>query len=393
MSNKILCRFGEVSTKTGNRKDFIKILKRNIQYALAEYPDVSIERKFDHMVIMYQTENQDAIIQRLKTVFGLSSFSVVEEVELSLESIIKISVALISKQAKSSFKVITKRTNKSFTYTSDEINRAVASAILENTTHTVDVRNPDIFVKIEIKHHSAFVSVETYLGLQGMPVRMAGRGALLLSGGFDSPIAGYMANKRGLEYIAIHFETIPFTSLQALDKVLRLAQKISLYQNKTEVYVVPFASVQLKINEFVPESYRITIMRRMMVRIANEIAKLHGASALISGESVGQVASQTIPSLTRIDEVSELLILRPLITFDKNEIIEIAKNIDTFDISVLPYDDCCNVFTPSVPITNPLKEKTERFESFYDYTDEIQDAIANVVRYNVNPNEIEQEKE
>lgn len=393
MSNKILCRFGEVSTKLGNRNDFIKILKKNLQVAFNEIDGVSIERKFDHIIIHYNPVDQQVLVDRLKTVFGLSSFSIVEEVDLSLEKIVEVCSMLMSKQPSSTFKVITKRMNKSFPYSSDEINRAVAASILKSTEHVVDVKKPEIPVKIEIKHHKAFVSVETFVGLQGMPVRMANRGALMLSGGFDSPIAGYMANKRGIEYIAIHFETIPFTSLQALDKVLKLAQKVSLYQNKTEVYVVPFAPVQMKINEYVPESYRIIVMRRMMVRIANEIAKVHGASVLITGESVGQVASQTISSITRINEVSDLLILRPLITYDKNEIISIAKTIDTFDISVLPYDDCCSVFTPSEPITNPLKEKTERFESFYDYTPEINQAIVDVKKYVVNPKEIIIDKE
>ncbi len=388
MSHKILCRFGEVSTKVGNRKEFIKILKRNIQVALSDCDDIKIERTFDRLIIHYDKKDEQVIVKKLRKMFGLSSFSIIKEVELSLETIVNVTTQLMKEKDATTFKVITKRSNKLFEYDSDEINRAVAASILKNTNHKVDVHQPAIPIRIEIKHHHGYVSVETFKGLMGMPVRMANRGALMLSGGFDSPVAGYLANKRGIECIAIHFETIPFTSLQALDKVLHLAQKISVYQNKMEVYVVPFVQVQLKINEYVPESYRIIIMRRMMMRIANHLAKAHGAKVIITGESVGQVASQTISSMERINEVSELLVLRPLATYDKTEIIELAKQLDTFDLSSLPYDDCCSVFTPDKPITNPLKEKTIRFESFYDYQEKIEKAIAHTVRYMVDETSI-----
>ena len=260
MPNKILCRFGEVSTKMGNRKDFVRLLKRNIQIALIDFNVESIDRTFDRLYINYDPVDENEIIERLKTVFGLSSFSVVVETSLDKDDIVQKATELMKKQPLSSFKVITRRLNKNWLYTSDDINRAVAGSILKHTDHIVDVHHPEIPIKIEIKHHNAYVSVETYRGAGGMPVRMAGKGALLLSGGLDSPVAGVLANKRGIEIVGIHFETIPYTSLQALDKVLSLAQKISVYQNKLDVLVVPFAPVQMKINEFVPESYRIIVM-------------------------------------------------------------------------------------------------------------------------------------
>jgi thiamine biosynthesis protein ThiI len=393
MSNKILCRFGEVSTKTGNRKEFVKLLKKNIHVALLDFKVESIERTFDRLFINYDSIDEEPIIQRLLTVYGLSSFSVVVETKLNKEDIVNKATELMIKQPVSTFKVITRRLNKNWLHTSDDINRAVASSVLKHTDHTVDVHHPQIPVKVEIKHHNAYVSVETYQGAMGMPVRMAGKGALLLSGGLDSPIAGVLANKRGIELIGIHFETIPYTSIQALDKVLSLAQKISVYQNRLNVLVVPFAEVQMKINEFVPESYRIIVMRRMMIRIANQLAKLHKASVLITGESVGQVASQTLSSITRIDEVSDQLILRPLITYDKEEIIALAKKWKTFELSTLPYDDCCSMFTPEHPTTNPFKEKTERFESFTDYTEAIEQAVNNTITYKITPKAIVKESE
>lgn len=393
MSNKILCRFGEVSTKIGNRNTFLKLLKRNIQVALMDFKVESVERTFDRIYINYDPVDEEEIIKRLKTVYGLSSFSVVVETSLDINDIVEQTTNLMIKQPTSTFKVFTRRLNKHWLYTSDDINRAVAGSILKHTDHRVDVHNPKIPIKIEIKHHHAYVSVETYQGAMGMPVRMAGKGALLLSGGIDSPVAGVLANKRGIELIGIHFETIPFTSLQALDKVLSLAQTISVYQNTLNVLVVPFAPVQMMINQFVPESYRIIVMRRMMIRIANELAKQHKASVLVSGESVGQVASQTLSSISRINEVSELVILRPLITYDKEEIIAISKQIGTFELSTLPYDDCCSVFTPEHPTTNPNKLKTERFESFTDFSQVLSEAVKNTVTYKITPKEIIKENE
>ena len=392
MSNKILCRFGELSTKRGNRNEFIKLLKKNIQVGLREFDHIDIERTFDRLIISYEQKDEQPIIDILKTVFGLSSFSIVKAIELDIDSIITYITEQMRLKEPTTFKVFTTRLNKSFLSSSDEINRMVATSILKNTKHTVDVRQPDVKIRIECKHHQAFVSLNTYKGPMGMPVRMAGKGLLLLSGGFDSPIAGYLANKRGIEYAAIHFETVPFTSLAAVDKILKLAQKLSLYQNNTQVLVVPFAKVQMIINHTVPESYRITIMRRMMVRIANQLAHQVYASVLITGESVGQVASQTLSSMIRIDEVSDHMILRPLITYDKEEIVALAKQLDTYDLSILPFDDCCSVFTPEHPITNPLKEKTERFESFGDYQQAIEHAIANTKYYRVNTHKIVEEQ-
>ncbi len=393
MSNKILCRFGEVSTKGSNRNEFVKLLKRNIHFALQDFDQISIERTFDRLYINYRNEDQNSIIDILKTVFGLSTFSVVQQVDLNIDTIITTTTQAMMNKQPTSFKVITRRLNKNIPYDSNDVNRLVATSILKNTEHHVDVHEPEIPIRIEIKHHHAYVSVDTYQGLKGLPVRMAGKGALLLSGGFDSPIAGYLANKRGIEYVGIHFETVPFTSLQAIDKVLKLAKTISIYQNKTQVLVVPFAKVQMIINQTVPESYRITIMRRMMVRIANRLAEAYHASVLITGECVGQVASQTLSSMQRIDEVSEKLILRPLITYDKDEIIQMAKQLKTFDISVLPFEDCCTVFTPAHPITNPLKAKTERFESFGEYDEAIEEAITKTRRYMINKNSITEDKE
>ncbi|NLA78530.1 MAG: tRNA 4-thiouridine(8) synthase ThiI [Erysipelothrix sp.] len=384
MRNKILCRLGEVSTKIGNRNEFIKILKKNVQVTLRDFDNIVVDRSFDRMIISYDAKDQEPIVDALQHVFGLSSYSVIEVVPLDLDVIVDTALKQMQTQPTATFKVFTKRSNKNFPFISDQINRAVAGAILKATDHTVDVHHPEIPVRVEIKQNEAYVSVQTYPGLKGMPVRMAGRGALLLSGGFDSPVAGYLANKRGLEYIAIHFETMPYTSLQALDKVLKLAQKISVYQNQTHVHVVPFTMVQLAINQHVPESYRITIMRRMMVRIANMIAKANRARVLISGESLGQVASQTISSLETINAVSSQLILRPVITYDKMEIIELARSIDTYDLSTLPYDDCCTVFTPKHPTTNPSIAKATKYESFHDFEPLLQTAVVETKKYIVN---------
>lgn len=384
----VMVALAEVSTKGENRKQFVKILKKNLLVATSRFGMVTIRQTYDRLYIDTQDVDPQIVLDICSKTFGISWYALVVAVDVDFDRIVATASLLALKSSKSTFKVVSKRINKGLPYTSDQLNRAIAHQILIHSDKKVDLHHPDLVIKVEVKFTQTYISVDQYQGLGGLPVRMAGRGTLLLSGGFDSPVAGYLINKRGMEYIAVHFATTPFTSFDAIEKVKDLAQQLSIYQNKVQLYVVNFTPIQLKINEFIPESYRIIIMRRMMVRVANELSKIHGASCLISGESLGQVASQTISSITAIDQVSELVILRPTISYDKVEILALASKIGTYDLSNQPHLDCCQIFTPTSPTTNPLPHKVARFESFTDYSELIEQAVQSVKAYWITPTTI-----
>ncbi|MBQ4252222.1 MAG: tRNA 4-thiouridine(8) synthase ThiI, partial [Erysipelotrichaceae bacterium] len=268
------------------------------------------------------------------------------------------------------FKVITKRANKKFPIHSDEINRAVASEVLRNygPQHLkVDVHDPDYELIVEIREQATYVMAETILGAGGYPVGVGGKALLMMSGGIDSPVAGYLTMKRGVEIECIHFASMPYTSQEALNKVKELTRIISGYQGRIKLHVVPFTETQLAIYKNCDEEYAITIMRRMMYRIANRIAEKNKCLALVNGESVGQVASQTLESISVINAVSEYPVIRPVVTYDKLEIIALAEKIGTYEVSILPYEDCCTIFTPKNPVTKPHPFKVEKQESFFQW--------------------------
>ena len=377
--NTIIIRFGELTTKGKNRKDFINKLGSSINKALVQYKDIySLDIRHDHIyinILDYSHFNYEP----LKEVSGINSFSLALKREIfDLDEIIEEAYNIILNEDGKTFKIATRRIDKSFPYISDEINRAIARKILKNTSLSVDVHQPDILLSIEIRNDGIYFFTTTIKALGGMPSRSAGRVLMMLSGGIDSPVATYLLMKRGIEVTCIHFASPPYTNSGVIIKLEDLLKKLNIYQSKINLYIVPFTKIQEKIYEISFEGYPITIMRRMMYRLANKLAnKLH-ILALANGESIGQVASQTIESLNVINEVTNLPVLRPLCTYDKLDIIDLSKKIDCYDISIRPYEDCCTIFAPVKPKTKPKLKECEIIESKFDFEPLLDEAIANV---------------
>ncbi|MCP3741141.1 tRNA uracil 4-sulfurtransferase ThiI [Rossellomorea sp. BNER] len=378
MYERILIRYGEISTKGRNRKLFIKKLRENILELLGDLGDIQINANRDRLHILLREADADKVIERLKPVFGIQTFSPVVKVGKDIDEINKAALELMKKTLKpnQTFKVSARRADKSFEYDTNEINYQVGSHILRNTEDlTVDVRNPDININVEVRKEGVYLSNEVIPGATGMPVGTSGKAMLMLSGGIDSPVAGYLTMKRGVDIEAVHFHSPPYTSERAKQKVIDLARKLSAFSGKIRLHIVPFTDIQTTIHGQVPENYTMTSTRRLMLRIADEIRKKNNGLAIVTGESLGQVASQTLESMHAINDVTNTPILRPLIAHDKLEIIDIAQKIDTHDTSILPYEDCCTIFTPPTPKTKPKKEKVEYYESFVDFDSLIQKAV------------------
>ncbi len=372
----VLIRYGELSTKGKNRKDFITRLYHNIKYALRDYPNLTYQKTHDRIYIKLNDENTDEIADKLKRVFGISSFSFTDKVESDIEAIKETCLRIAKESNKKTFKMMAKRHDKSFPMISDEINRACAGNILHNTDLTVDVHNPELLIRVEIHEKYTYITSDKIKGAGGYPAGINGKVLLLLSGGIDSPVAAYELMKRGLYVEAIHFASPPYTSQAARDKVLKLAEMVSEYQGSMKVHVVNFTDIQLEIYKAAGDPYAITIMRRMMYRLAERIAKENHCLALGTGESVGQVASQTLESIAVINETISIPVLRPLVCFDKVEIIDLARKIGTYETSILPFEDCCTIFDPKNPVTHPTSEKSLHYESLFDYETKLQEAIA-----------------
>ncbi|MEA5017774.1 MAG: tRNA uracil 4-sulfurtransferase ThiI [Erysipelotrichaceae bacterium] len=376
----ILVRYGELSTKGKNRNEFIRKLNTNVRNILALYPKLTYDRTYDRLFIRLNGENADAIANDLRLCFGISSFSFAIKIISDIEEIAQTCLKLAS-DVNGSFKIITKRHDKLFPMVSDDINRYVASLILKNTTLKVDVHQPDHRFMIEVRKDYSFIMAKTIKGAGGYPVGIGGKALLMLSGGIDSPVAGYLTMKRGVAIEAIHFASMPYTSANALDKVLRLAQKLSKYQGFVKVHVINFTKLQMAIYQNSDESYAITIMRRMMYRIAEAVALKNNCLALASGESIGQVASQTLESIAVINEPIKLPVLRPLISFDKLEIIEVANKLATYDISIEPFEDCCTIFTPQNPVIKPTLKRALINEQKFDYQILIDECLSDIKTY------------
>lgn len=371
----VLIRYGELSTKGKNRKDFITRLFKNIKFMLRDYPNLEYTKTFDRIYIRLNGEDQDAIREKLKKVFGISSFSFTEKIPNDIDSIRNTCIRIAQETDKKSFKVITKRHDKSYPMRSDEINRSVASAILHNTDLKVDVHEPQLPIRIEVHRDCAYITSEKIPGAGGYPSGINGRVLLMLSGGIDSPVAAYELMKRGLFVEAIHFSSPPYTSENAKQKVLTLASMVSEYQGHMKVHVINFTDLQLEIYKTAGDPYAVTIMRRMMFRIAQRVAEANRCLAIGTGESVGQVASQTLESISCINNVCTMPVFRPLICADKIEIIDLARKIGTYETSILPFEDCCTIFDPKNPVTKPTVEKSEKLEARFDYESLIEKAI------------------
>ena len=373
----IVVRYGELSTKGKNKKDFTRALTQNIKKRLVAYKNLEYKTLHDGLFIKLNDENYEAIKEDLKQVFGYAYFSGAMIVDKDMEVIKDVALKLAKKKDYKTFKVHTKRSDKTYPLRSDDINRQVAGHILRNHEIKVDVHNPDLMIYIVIENNDALIMDEKVKGIGGYPTGINGRAMLMMSGGIDSPVAGYLTMKRGLRIECIHFASQPYTSKQALDKVLALAKMLSVYQNEIIVHVIPFTDLQLAIYKHSDESYAITIMRRMMYRIADRLCKERKIKLITNGESVGQVASQTPESISVIAKVCETLIMRPLCMMDKIETIDMAKKIGTYETSILPYEDCCTIFDPKNPVTKPKEKECLFFESKFDYETLIDECIKN----------------
>ena len=374
----IMVRFGELSTKGKNKKDFIHILGKNIRNALRDYSNLEYIVRLDHIYIKLNDNDPEEIIGILQGISGIHALSLVLKTDEDIENIKKVSLELIKLEKGSTFKVHAKRANKKYPIISDQINRLVAGEILRYTNLKVDVHNPDIMLSIEIRQDGCYIFTKTYPGAGGYPLGVGGKIMHMLSGGIDSPVAAYLLMKRGIRVECIHFASPPYTNIGVIEKLKDLLAKLNVYQDSIRLNIVPFTKIQEKIYEVADESYCITIMRRMMFRLASELAKRRNCPAISSGESVGQVASQTLESMRTINEVTNLPIIRPLVTTDKLDIIELARKIDTYEISIRPFEDCCTIFAPKNPKTKPALDKAIEYENKFDYQAMIEEALNNI---------------
>ncbi len=371
----IIVRYGELSTKGKNRKEFTSRLTQNIRNRLSAYEALTYNTLHDGLFIRLNGENYEAIREDLKQIFGYSYFQGAIKVKKDIDELKDVSLKLVKAHDCRTFKVQTKRHDKNFPMRSDDINRALAGNILHNTEYQVDVHEPEVMLYVTVDKDCIYISDEKVRGIGGYPTGINGKALLMMSGGIDSPVAGYMTMKRGLKIECIHFASEPYTSKQAKEKVLTLARKLSVYQEEVAVHMIPFTQLQLAIYKHVDEPYCVTIMRRMMYRIADAVAKERGITVITNGESIGQVASQTPESISVIAKVCDTLILRPLCMQDKLEIIAVAKQIDTYETSILPYEDCCTIFDPKNPVTKPKENKCLYYESLFDYQELVDQCI------------------
>ncbi len=372
----VLIRYGELSTKGKNRKDFIKRLERNIRYMFNDFKDLEYRRTHDRIYIHLHDEDPEIIKERLQKVFGISSFSFTEKVDPTIEAIQAACLEIAKTTDKKTFKMVAKRHDKTFPMISDEINRAVAGVILRNTELKVDVHNPELMIRIEVHRDGAYITSDKIKGAGGYPTGINGKALLMLSGGIDSPVAAYEIMKRGIEVEAVHFASPPYTSEAAKGKVLELAKQVSVYQGHMKVHILNFTELQLAIYKTAGDPYAVTLMRRMMFRLAERVAKDNKCLVLATGESIGQVASQTLESMVCINDVVHMPVIRPLVCYDKVEIIDLARKIGTYETSILPYEDCCTIFDPKNPVTKPSVEKAEHFESQFPYEELLDKCLA-----------------
>ncbi len=374
----ILVRYGELSTKGKNRKDFIKKLLDNTKNRLMDFSELEYEKTYDRMYIRLNGADAQAVCEALKDVFGISSFSLAMKINSDIEEIKKATLEVAKEAECATFKMMARRHDKLFPMMSDDINRICATQILQQTQLKVDVKKPELRIIVEVRQDCTYIMSQSIKGAGGYPVGIGGKGMLMLSGGIDSPVAGYMTQKRGVMVECIHYASPPYTSSSAQQKMLDLAKVLSKYQGRVRVHVVPFTKLQLAIYEHCDESYTITIMRRMMYRIAQKVAEKNKALAIVNGESVGQVASQTLESMMVINDVTNYPVLRPVVGLDKLEIIDIANKIGSYEISIQPFEDCCTIFTPKNPVTKPTLKRAEKMERKFDWDTLIEECIENI---------------
>ena len=387
MERVILIKYGELTTKKGNRNFFVNLLYRSIVNKLSNY-EVKIYKDLSRMYIEFNDKDLDIILKKINNIFGIHEYLVAYKIDTDIENIKSKVLEIIKDEEFNTFKVETKRSYKEFPIESLEFSRIIGGLILKNTENKkVDVHNPELKVNIEIRKTYTYVYTNYYYGLGGYPNNTLGKGMLMLSGGIDSPVAFYLAMKRGVHPEALYFEAIPHTSINARNKVIELCRKLSVYTTSIKLHIVPFTEIQEAIYKTADKEYVITIMRRMMYRITERMAKRRKCMVIINGESIGQVASQTLTSMRVINEVTNMPVIRPVACLDKLEIMDIARKIDTYETSILPYEDCCTVFVPEHPVINPKLSLCEDMEKRFDYQELINKALANIKTITISEND------
>ena len=392
MEKIIFIKYGELNTKKGNIKIFIDALYRNIYHKLKN-DNVTINRNIARTYIELNDDNEQLVIDKVKEIFGIQSVVLAYRIPTDMDVITDKCLEVMKTKNVKTFKIVTKRSYKSFPYDSMEVSSMIGAHILSNIPDLkVDVHNPDYTLTIEIRAEYTYLYINEIKGLGGYPVGVQGKGILMLSGGIDSPVAGYLSLKRGVEIECLYFESPPHTSVEALNKVIKLCTILSKYTVSIKLHVVPFTKLQETIYKNVDITYMITIMRRMMYRIGEQFVAKSKAHILINGESIGQVASQTLTSMQVINSVTNIPIIRPVACFDKLEIIDIAKKINTYETSILPYEDCCTIFVPPHPVINPSENKCLDEEKKFAYEQLISECIDNIktikIEINNNINEL-----
>lgn len=380
--NEVMVRYGELSTKGKNKKIFINRLSQNVKAALRDFPQVRVHGERDRMHLELHDANSEEVLKRLKSIFGIQNYSPVMKLDRDMEQVKRVAVEMVKEQFSpgKTFKIATRRADHEFELDTNDINQLLGGEVLRNIDGIkVQVKKPDITLRVEVRLNGIFLSSETIQGAGGLPVGSSGKGMLMLSGGIDSPVAGYLAMKRGVEVEAVHFHSPPYTSPRALQKAKDLTAKIAAFSGSIQFIEVPFTEIQEEIKKKVPEGYLMTVTRRFMMRITDRIREQRKGLAIFNGESLGQVASQTMHSMIAINDVTNTPVLRPVVSMDKNEIINIAQKIDTFDLSIQPFEDCCTIFAPPAPKTKPDLERTREYESRLDVEGLIERAMAGLV--------------
>lgn len=377
MKKVIIIKYGELSTKKDNINYFISCLKDNIRNSIKDDCKIIFDR--GRMYIYSHDENYNEILDKLKYIFGIHEINLGYKIDgnnlLDIENNL---IELIKDKKFKTFKVETKRSYKNYKMNSMEISKYLGGVVLKTLKNiSVDVHNPECLINVEVRNDSSYIYFDKIKGIGGYPVGSLGKGLLMLSGGIDSPVAGYLALKRGVRIEGVYFESPPHTSEAAKNKVIELTKLLTKYSGYIKLHIVNFTEIQEKIYKNIPHEYLITIMRRMMYRITEKISKRNNAKVIINGESIGQVASQTLTSMSAINNVTNMPVIRPVACLDKLEIIDIAKNINTYETSILPYEDCCTIFVPDHPVINPTIEKCIEYEKLINVDELINNAIKN----------------
>ncbi|HGI3886903.1 TPA: tRNA uracil 4-sulfurtransferase ThiI [Streptococcus agalactiae] len=386
--SEIMIHYGELSTKKKNRMRFINKLKNNMEHVLSIYPDVSVKTDRDRGHVYLNGTDYHEVAESLKEIFGIQAFSPSFKVEKNVDTLVKAVQEIMTSVYKDgmTFKITAKRSDHSFELDSRALNHTLGDAVFSVLPNIkAQMKQPDINLKVEIRDEAAYISYENIRGAGGLPVGTSGKGMLMLSGGIDSPVAGYLALKRGVDIEAVHFASPPYTSPGALKKAHDLTRKLTKFGGNIQFIEVPFTEIQEEIKEKAPEAYLMTLTRRFMMRITDRIRENRNGLVIINGESLGQVASQTLESMQAINAVTATPIIRPVVTMDKLEIIDIAQKIDTFDISIQPFEDCCTIFAPDRPKTNPKIKNTEQYEKRMDVEGLVERAVAGIMVTTIQP--------